>query len=179
MATTKKNLADIGGFEALVDYFCDDFELGNRIAGNGHRIELSTFPVSIVYPRETLAEAFRHQVRWNLSIRYSRPAGHLGLIFTQGLPWTILAALVAPSAPIALAYVAAYVVLRSEMARNVGVWGMQDGALRAKLALLPVRDAFAFVVWLASFFPQRIRWRDKEFYVRNRRLISAASNRVS
>jgi len=179
MATTKKNLAEIGGFEALADYFCDDFELGNRIAKKGHPIELSTFPVSIVYPRETLAEAFRHQVRWNLSIRYSRGAGHLGLIFTQGLPWTILAALVAPSATIALAYVAAYVVLRSEMARNVGVWGMQDRALRAKLVLLPVRDVFAFVVWLASFFPQRIRWRDKEFYVRNRRLIPAASSRVS
>jgi ceramide glucosyltransferase len=178
MATTKKNLAEIGGFEALADYFCDDFELGNRIAKNGSRIELSTFPVSIVYPRETLSEAFRHQVRWNLSIRYSRPAGHLGLIFTQGLPWTILAALVAPSVAIALAYVAAYVVLRSEMARTVGVWGLQDRALRAKLALLPVRDAFAFVVWLASFFPQRIRWRDKEFYVRNRRLVPVATTRA-
>jgi ceramide glucosyltransferase len=178
MVTTKKNLAEIGGFEALVDYFCDDFELGHRIARNGHHIELSTFPVSIVYPCETLSEAFRHQVRWNLSIRYSRPAGHLGLIFTQGLPWTILAALVAPSPSIALAYVAAYVVLRSEMARTVGVSGMQDRALRAKLALLPVRDAFAFVVWLASFFPQRIRWRDKDFYVRNRRLVPAASNRA-
>ena len=178
MATTKKNLVEIGGFESLVDYFCDDFELGNRIAKKSHRIELSTFPVSIVYPRETLTEAFQHQVRWNLSIRYSRPAGHLGLIFTQGLPWTILAALAAPSVPIALAYVAAYVVLRSEMARTVGVWGMQDGALRSRLALLPVRDAFAFLVWLASFFPQRIRWRGKEFYVRNRRLVPSASGRV-
>jgi ceramide glucosyltransferase len=171
MATTKKNLAEIGGFESLVDYFCDDFELGNRIARKGHRIELSTFPVSIVYPRETFAEAFRHQVRWNLSIRYSRPAGHLGLIFTQGLSWTILAAILAPSGAIALAYVAAYVVLRSEMARVVGVWGMQDRALRTKLALLPVRDAFAFVVWLASFLPQRIYWRGKQFYIRDRRLV--------
>jgi hypothetical protein len=55
---------------------------------------------------------------------------------------------------------------------------MQDHALRAKLALLPVRDAFAFGVWLASFFPQRIRWRDKEFYVRDRRLVPAASSRT-
>jgi ceramide glucosyltransferase len=172
MATTKKNLAEIGGFEALVDYFCDDFELGNRIARKGHRIEVSTFPVSIVYARETFAEAFRHQVRWNLSIRYSRPAGHLGLIFTQGLPWTILAAILAPSVAIALAYITAYIVLRSDMARTVGVWGMQDRALRAKLALLPVRDAFAFVVWLASFFPQRIHWRGKEFYIRERRLVA-------
>ncbi len=58
MATTKKNLAEIGGFESLADYFCDDFELGNRIAKKGHRIELSAFPVSIIYPRETLAGGF-------------------------------------------------------------------------------------------------------------------------
>jgi ceramide glucosyltransferase len=177
MATRKKYLAEIGGFEAIVDYFCDDFELGNRLAAKGHRVELSTYPVAIVYPRETFAEAFRHQVRWNLSIRYSRPAGHLGLIFTQGLPWTILAVILAPSATIALGYLAAYVVLRSEMARNVGVWGMQDRALRSKMAMLPVRDAFAFVVWLASFFPQRIHWRGKEFHVRDRRLVSAAASK--
>ena len=50
MATTKKHLAEIGGFESLVDYFCDDYELGNRIAARGHRVELSRFPVAIVYP---------------------------------------------------------------------------------------------------------------------------------
>lgn len=173
MATTKKHLAEIGGFEALVDYFCDDFELGNRLAAKGRRVELSTFPVAIVYPRENFAEAFRHQVRWNLSIRYSRPAGHFGLIFTQGLPWTILAAILAPSTDLALVYLAAYMGLRSAMASIVGVWGMEDRALRSKLAMLPVRDAFGFMVWLASFFPQRIHWRGKEFYVRERRLISA------
>jgi hypothetical protein len=37
--------------------------------------------------------------------------------------------------------------------------------------MLPLRDAFAFVVWLASFFPQRIHWRDREFYVREKRLV--------
>jgi ceramide glucosyltransferase len=173
MATTKKYLAEIGGFEALVDYFCDDFELGNRLAAKGRRVELSVFPVSIVYPHESFAEAFRHQVRWNLSIRYSRPAGHLGLIFTQGLPWTILAVILAPSTDVALVYLAVYIGLRIAMARVVGVWGMQDRALHAKLAILPFRDAFAFIVWLTSFFPQRIHWRGKEFYVRERRLISA------
>ena len=98
MATTKTRLAEIGGFEALVDHFSDDYELGNRIAAGGHRVVLSTFPVAIVYPQQTLGDAFRHQLRWNLSIRYSRPAGHLGLIFTQGLPLALLAAVVAPSA---------------------------------------------------------------------------------
>ena len=153
MATTKEHLDEIGGFEALADYFCDDYELGNRLAAQGYRIELSTFPVSIVYPRETFAEALRHQLRWNLSIRYSRPGGHVGLIFTQGLPWTLLAASLRPRRRWRCVYRGAYMVLRGVMARTVGVWGMQDRKLGSKILLLPVRDAFAFVVWLASFVP--------------------------
>jgi ceramide glucosyltransferase len=172
MATTKKHLAEIGGFEALADYFCDDFELGNRIAARGYRIELSTFPVSIVYPHEALADAFRHQLRWNLSIRYSRPWGHLGLIFTQGLAWSLLGCFLAPSLLAAFGYIAAYVLLKSEMVRAVGVYGMQDTSLRKKGRALSLREGFAFFVWIASFFPQRIRWRGQEFRVRDRKLIT-------
>jgi ceramide glucosyltransferase len=177
MATTKKHLAEIGGFESLVDYFCDDYELGNRLASRGHRIALSQFPVSIVYPSENLAAAFRHQVRWNLSIRYSRPWGHLGLVFTQGLPWTVLAAFLAPSAAIAAAYVAVYVLLRGTMAWVVGARGMRDRLVRRKFWALPLRDAFAFIVWLVSFFPQRIHWRDRQFLVRKKRLVAVPSSR--
>ncbi len=177
MATSKKHLAEIGGFESLVDYFCDDYELGNRLAARGHRIKLSRFPVSIVYPCESLPAAFRHQVRWNLSIRYSRPWGHFGLLFSQGLAWTVLAAILAPSAIIAAAYVAAYVLLRGAVAWVVGAWGMHDRLVRRGFWALPVRDAFAFIVWLASFFPQRIHWRDQQFLVRNKRLVAVPSSR--
>jgi ceramide glucosyltransferase len=173
MATTKTRLAEIGGFESLVDHFSDDYELGNRIAARGHRVELSTFPVSIVYPHQTLGDAFRHQLRWNLSIRYSRPAGHLGLIFTQGLPLALLAAVLAPSAAWAVSLVLGYLVLRGASAWIVGVAGMRDALLRREMELLPLRDAFAFVVWVASFFPQRIHWRGQEFYVRDKRLVSS------
>ncbi len=175
MATTKTRLAEIGGFESLVDHFSDDYELGNRIAAGGHRVELSTFPVGIVYPAQTLGDAFRHQLRWNLSIRYSRPAGHLGLIFTQGLPLALLAAVFAPSAAWAVALMLGYLVLRGASAWIIGVWGMGDGLLRGKMELLPLRDLFAFVVWVVSFFPQRIHWRGKEFYVREKRLVAAGT----
>jgi ceramide glucosyltransferase len=174
MATTKKCLAEIGGFESLVDHFSDDYELGNRIAARGHRVELSTFPVSIVYPQQTLADAFRHQLRWNVSIRFSRPAGHLGLIFTQALPLALLAAIVAPSAASAISLLIGYLLLRGISAWVVGVHGMRDAGVRRHMELLPLRDAFAFIVWVASFFPQRIHWRGREFYVRDKRLVPTA-----
>ena len=126
MATTKTRLAEIGGFESLVDHFSDDYELGNRIGARGHRVELSAFPVSIVYPQQTLADAFRHQLRWNVSIRFSRPAGHLGLIFTQALPLTLLAAIFAPSAAWAISLLVGYLLLRGVSAWVVGVYGMRN-----------------------------------------------------
>jgi ceramide glucosyltransferase len=171
MATTKPRLAEIGGFEALADYLCDDYELGHRIAAGGHRVELSPFPVAIDYPRQTLGEAFRHQLRWNLAIRYSRPWGHLGLVFTQGLVWALAGILLGRTWLAIFAFAAAYLLLRSEMALSVGARGMRDDLVRRKQWMLPLRDAFAFVVWLASFFPQRIHWRDQQFYVRKKRLV--------
>jgi ceramide glucosyltransferase len=175
MVTTKERLADIDGFESIVDYFADDYELGNRIAARGYCIELSTFPVSIVYPHETWGNAFRHQLRWNLSIRTSRPGGHFGLIFTHGIAWAVLGMCLAPTALAAFGYAAGYLLLSSEVLRTVGVWGMRDASLWRKQYLLPLRDAFAFVVWVASFFPQRIYWRGREFYVRERRLIPVST----
>jgi ceramide glucosyltransferase len=177
MATTKKHLAEIGGFESLVDYFCDDYELGNRIAARGHRIELNRFPVDIVYPRETLREAFRHQLRWNLSIRFSRPWGHLGLIFTQGLVWSLVGMFLADSWAGVIGFTAAYSLLRFEVALGTGARGMRDRLVRQELWVLPLRDAFAFVVWLASFFPQRIHWRESEFLVREKRLVPVPPRR--
>lgn len=171
MTTTKKHLTEIGGFESLADYFCDDYELGNRIASRGYRVELSRFPVDIVYPRETIGDAFRHQLRWNLSIRFSRPWGHLGLIFSQGLPWAVLAAVVAPSRLLAVCYLAGYYGCRSWLAVVVGVKGMKDRLVLRKIWMLVPRDAVAFIVWFASFFPQRIHWRDRQFRVRDKRLV--------
>jgi ceramide glucosyltransferase len=173
MATTKTRLAQIGGFEALVDHFSDDYELGHRIAALGYRVEVTTFPVFTVFPAQTLAQCFRHQVRWTLTMKHSQPWGHFSLIFTHGLPWTILAVAIAPSASVAAFYVAGYVVLRSFMAWTVGVWGVQDPILRRKFYLVPVRDAFAFIVWLTSFFKRRIEWRGAQYYIIDKRLVPA------
>jgi ceramide glucosyltransferase len=177
MATTKKQLAEIGGFESLVDYFCDDYELGNRIAARNRRIELIRAPVDIVYPHESLREAFRHQIRWNLSIRFSRPAGHIGLLFTHGLPWAILGLAMAHSWAGTFFFLGGYALLRYEVALGTGARGMRDHLIRRKLWMLPVRDAFAFLVWFVSFFPQKLRWRDREFYVREKRLVPVPPTR--
>ncbi len=171
MATTRERLAEIGGFEALASHHSDDFELGNRIAAHGHRVELAAEPVWMVFPRQTLRNYLSHELRWSIGLRHIRPWGHLGLLFTHGLPWSLAAAAVAPSAAVGVAYVGAYFALRFLMAWTVGVWGLEDPVLRRKLWLLPVRDAIAALVWLVSFGSNRIQWRGMQFIIRDGILI--------
>jgi hypothetical protein len=51
------------------------------------------------------------------------------------------------------------------------VWGVGDGVLRRNLWLVPVRDAIHFVVWLASFGSNRIRWNSIEYDIRKGRMV--------
>src|SRR5260370_13644595 len=94
MATTKERLAEIGGGEAMANHHSDDFELGNRIAAKGYRVALMREPVWMVFPKENVGEFLRHELRWAIGLRNVRPAGYVGTILTQGLPWAIAAAAV-------------------------------------------------------------------------------------
>ena len=171
MATTKQHLAEIGGFEALVDLHSDDYELGRRIAGRGYRIELLPEPVQMAFPSQTLGAYLRHELRWAIGIRNIRPGGHFGMLFTHGLPWAIAAACVAPSTAVAAAYLGAYFALRFAMAWAVGVWGLRDPVLRRRFWLLPVRDLLSFFVWLASFGMNQIEWRGSAFTLEKGRMV--------
>jgi len=178
MATTKERLAGIGGFEALANHYVDDHELGNRIAKQGYRVELARTPVSMVYPRETVGQFLRHELRWTIGLRNSRPGGHAAIAFTFGLPWTILAAIVAPSKTYTAIYVLTYLVLRSAVYLTVGVWGLKDATVRRRWWLAPLRDAANFGVWLVSFFSNRISWRGLEFRVKKGMLIPIQGTRL-
>jgi ceramide glucosyltransferase len=180
MATTKKHLAEIGGWEAMVNYHSDDFELGNRIARQGYRVELMRQPVWMVFPEENLKEFLTHELRWSIGLRNVRPAGYAGMIFTHGLPWALLAALVAGAAGwigVAVFYLAAYLVLRLSVAWAAGVWGLGDKAIAPKLWLVPVRDAISAVVWVVGFFSDKIRWRGLEYRVKNGLLVPIAGGK--
>jgi ceramide glucosyltransferase len=175
IATTRKHLAEIGGFEAFADYLADDYELGHRIAARGHRVELIPHTVHTHYPRVTFSEFFSHQLRWALALRASSPAGYAGMIFMQGLPWAVAAALYACATGntlLSASFVAAYLVLRFALAWEVGVRGFQDFLVRRKWWLIPLRDAVWFAVWCGGFFRNRLRWRGTEFRLRGGRLIA-------
>ncbi len=171
IATSKEWLGKMGGFPAIAGTLADDYELGNRIAKAGGEVVLSREAVWTIYPAQTLRSFWDHQVRWARTVRLCRPLSYVGLLFTQGLPWALLAALAAPAKWIAGIYLLAYLVLRLAMAWTVGVWGVGDDVLRQKIWLVPLRDAIHFVVWLASFGSNHIRWGSVEFAIRKGQMV--------
>jgi len=175
IATTKEWVRKIGGFEAIAAALADDYELGNRIAKAGGEIVLSREAVWTMYPAQTARGFWDHQVRWARTVRLCRPLSYLGLLLTQGLPWMLLAVLIAPSRVVAAGYVLGYLVLRFAMSWTVGIWGVGDEVLHRKIWLVPLRDAIHFVVWLASFGSNRIKWGGTEYAIRNGQMVPITS----
>lgn len=171
MATTKLHVAEIGGFEAIANHHSDDFEIGNRIAREGHQVVFMRKPVWMVFPDESLSQLLQHELRWAIGLRNVRPIGYLGLALTFGLAWSVLAAIVSPTYAIGAAYLAAYLLLRYAMAWTVGVWGIGDPITRRSLWLVPVRDALNISVWFAGLFSNTISWRGTMFRVKDRLLM--------
>ena len=98
LAFRRRDLQAIGGFEAIADYLADDYQLGSRIAALGLKVKLSDVVVETFLPRYTLSSFVAHQLRWARTVRDSRFWGYLGLGFTFGLPWAVLALILAKGA---------------------------------------------------------------------------------
>lgn len=174
LAFPRQVLPDIGGLEALLDYLADDFELGARIAAAGHRVELADTVVENHIPDYSFRDFLDHQLRWGRSIRSSRPWGYTGLVLTFGFFWALLAGVAAwyfrSGATWALALLALAAALRVAVALVVGLPVLRDRYVLRDLALLPLRDVIAFIVWVGSYTGSRVHWRGEDFVLEKGRI---------
>ncbi len=167
LAMSRVALEKIGGLEPLVDYLADDFELGYRISKAGMEVVLAKVVVETHLPAYSFSGFFNHQMRWARSTRDSRRMGYLGLLLTFGLPWAMLAVVLAWGAGWSWILLAGAAMLRVAVALQVGVGVVQDRAVWRYLWLLPLRDLIAFWVWFASFADHTVHWRGEIFILEN------------
>ena len=174
LAFRRSDLAAIGGFEALVDYLADDYEIGRRMAKRGLRVRLSDVVVETYLPAYTLRQFVDHQLRWGRTVRDARGWGYLGLVLTFGVPWALLSGLLSLSLSrgilAAWAPLVAVIGLRVAVAMLVGWSVVRDRQLLALLPLLPLRDVAALLVWIASLAGHTVVWRGDSFRLKNGKL---------
>jgi ceramide glucosyltransferase len=175
VATRKSWLEKIGGYQSFANDLADDYEIGNRVHKAGGKVLLSREAVWTMYPAVAFRPFWEHQVRWARTVRLVRPASFFGLIVTHGLPWAIVAAIVAPAAWLSAAYLAAYLFLRLTLAWTAAVWGIGDEVTRKRLWLVPLRDAIHFIVWLSSFASNRVKWGGTEYAIENGKMREVSS----
>ncbi len=171
IVTTRKHLAEFGGYTAIENRPADDLLVGRLVAGQGLDVELLSYTVETVADFKSFSEFFFKRLRWMTVMRHMRPWGHIGLIFTQGLAWSVAAVVVHPSILVALFYLGGYACVRTATAGLIGIWGLKQKGVWKKIALVPVWDAWALLIWLLSFGRRSIRWRDIDYRIREGMLV--------
>ena len=158
MAARKHVLLAIGGVESVKDYVSsEDFMLGRIVAGQGHRVTLSSYVVEHRIGSETLRQNFAHRLRWARTTRRSRPWGYVGQIFTYPLVSALCASVAHPKYWLLLPI--------TFLIRSITAWAVCERFLRVRLRwhLLPVQDLIGFAFWIAGFFGNSIEWRGNQY----------------
>ena len=171
IATTRERLAAFGGYESIENRPADDLLVGRLIADQGVEVELSRYPVETVADYHSIKDLIYKRLRWITVMRFMRPWGHFGLVFTHGLPWALAAVAVHPTWAIAAGYLGVYFAMRCAITAMIAVWGLKQGNYWRKMGLIPLWDALAFVIWMASFVCRSIRWRGSDYYIRGGTLV--------
>jgi ceramide glucosyltransferase len=170
LAFRRADLNKIGGFDSFVDYLADDYELGKRIAALGLKVKLSQVVVETFLPSYRLRDFFAHQLRWARGVRDARAGGYLGLIFTFGLFWSLLALAASRGALWAWAGLAVTLFLRLAVALLVGGSVLEDRQVVHNAWLIPLRDLIAVAVWIASLGGHTVIWRGGRFRLKDGKL---------
>jgi ceramide glucosyltransferase len=164
IAIKRETLDRIGGFGSFANQLADDYATGKAVRGLGLRVAVPPLIVDHVCSEPTWRALVRHEVRWARTIRLIDPAGHAGSIVTHPLPFALAAVALNGLDAIGLGIIALVLVCR--VLAPVQIDRMR-GSHGGSLWLTPFRDLVSFVMFLASFLPGRVIWREQRFAVRS------------
>jgi ceramide glucosyltransferase len=164
MTARRACLDEIGGFTALADYLADDFQLGNQIAGRGHRIGICPVVAECWDRKMGWAEVWAHQLRWSRTIRVCMPCPYFASIISNATLWPLLWLLASPVKPVALAAIGCWVVRM-----GTGLW-LQYRMTGSKSHvwydwLILFKDLMQGAVWAGAFVGNKVDWRGRSYRV--------------
>ena len=155
IAMRRTTLDAIGGFVRFADVLADDHAIGAAVEALDLKIAIPPMLVVHGSGEADLAEFWRHELRWNATLRGVVPAATYAVsIIGFPLPIALLA--------IPLVPVPALVVACLAWCARLIVVGTVDriaGRHPAPLFLLPLRDCLSFGLFMASWFARSVDWR--------------------
>ena len=165
----RQALAEAGGFNALANRLADDYQLGRRIAGNGHHLALCPVVVECWTAPMNWRDVWQHQLRWARTIRVCRPLPYFFSILANATLWPLLWLVLslASSATLCAPLMAiACLLIRICLAQNLQRRFTPSRALVSPAWLVPVKDMLQVALWLGAFAGSTIEWRGQRLKLR-------------
>jgi ceramide glucosyltransferase len=166
IAVKKAALASIGGYEALREYFANDYMIGKLIDEAGYRVVLSHHIIDHVVSQRTFQKMWGSQLRWAKSTRYSRPKGHLGSGLIFAIPFGLVgfaAAALLGKVGLGLCLLGAVCLNRVIESWVVGWIVVRDPVALKQPWMCVFRDLLGFAVWAASYTAAHAVWRTNNY----------------
>lgn len=165
MVTRRKQLAEIGGFKALVNCLADDYQLGQRVARQGYRIELCPVVVECWSGTMGWGEVWRHQLRWARTIRACQGLPYFFSVLANATLWPLIWLAAFPSVKVAVA-AGICLLVRLGTATELQTRLTQQRVSLLRLWLVWVKDLLQFALWLGAFTGNQVEWRGERYRLR-------------
>ncbi len=167
LALRRETLEAIGGFERVKDVLADDYEIAAAVRALGLKSVVPPFLVTHGCAEATLAELWRHEVRWAKTVRDLDAAGYAGSLITHPLPlalvgWALLVSGGSAWAGLGGLATAAALLARLWLKSRVDA---VTGATSGPWWLIPARDILSVAVFAAAHLARRVEWRGARFHV--------------
>jgi ceramide glucosyltransferase len=158
-------LDEIGGFSSLANCLADDYQLGHRIAKNGHRLALCPVVVECWEAPQDWSRVWKHQLRWARTIRVCQPLPYFFSLLSNASWWPLLWLIVSMDSgifPGASLAAIGFLLLRILLAQDLQRRFTPGEKLVSPAWLVPVRDGLNVAIWLAAFLGDTIEWRGRK-----------------
>ncbi len=160
----RKALAQIGGFHTVVNCLADDYQLGHRMAENGHHVALCPVIAECWDAPMDWRAVWNHQLRWARTIRACEPTPYFLSILANATFWPLLWLLSAllSTKNISLALIPlGFLCVRILIAQNLQRRFTQSRTV-ADWWLVPLKDLFQVALWAGAFSGNKIEWRGRQ-----------------
>ena len=162
IAFTAESLAAIGGFHRIRNDLADDYELGAALRGLGGRVAIPNFSIGHTCVDTEINGLWRHELRWNRTIRNVDPGGYAGSVVTHAFPLALIGALLPGAGTAALTVAALALACRIVLCvRLERAFGLDSHPYW----LLPIRDILSFANFSWGFVSGAVTWKGHDYRV--------------
>jgi len=162
LALKRETLDRLGGFAALLNHLADDYVLGEMVRGLDLKVSITPYLIENIVEEPGFHALLKHELRWQRTIRLLAPAGQLASVVTNPLALSLIAL---PF--LAFAWHAWLLVALSLAARAALIYTCNRSFRLVPMSwwLIPLRDVLSLALLIASFFGQKVTWRDRQFEI--------------